>query len=290
MKDTSQKNRLILTVLAVVIGIFCAVVAPIIVQTSMERVITELAAVAKDKPQYGSGIVLFGLFYPVWRALIFISGIALMAIAVKIHQGEEWTYPVALTAYAFPSMGGMFMFLPYISWVKGFPLPMVISWVGLAGFILAVLLRSGERIAKLVELGTLVFIGMLATHSFTLGIGSVRMLMTRPGKPLFEGLEWWILTWVGQVDWIATILLIIAIPLLAMRKRSGWWLALIATLAVLAIDAPTQIIRTKTLDYLYGTLLALGTLLFLYLPMILERMRSKGTQPAILANTSEIQA
>jgi hypothetical protein len=285
MKESSNNAPTWMAILAIFVGVFCVIIAPIITQTSLERVLTELMVVAKEKPQYSSGLPIFGLFYPVWRAIIFIAGIALLAIAAKMYQGEEWTYPVALTAYAMPSIGGMFMFLPYISWVGGFPLPMVISWVGLVGFATTILLRAGKRSEKLIELGTMVFIGMLATHSFTLGIGSQRMLMVRPGKPLFEGLEYWILTWVGEVDWIATLMLIIAIPLLALHKPSGWWLALIATLAVLAIDAPTQVIRTATLDYLYGALLALGTLFFLFLPSILDRYSKK--KPEIAQNMAD---
>ena len=49
-----------------------------------------------------------------------------------------------------------------------------------------------------------------------------------------------------------------SIPLMAERKKNGWWLALIAALTIVTIDIPTQIIRTKTLDYLVGALLAAG--------------------------------
>lgn len=121
----------------------------------------------------------------------------------------------------------------------------------------------------MIELRTLLFLGMAATHSFTLGIGSQRTLNVRPGKPFFEGLEFWILTITGEVVWISSLMIIIAIPHIAMRKNSGWWLVLIAALTPLAIDAPTQIIRTATLDYLYGSLLLLGVLFILYLPALL---------------------
>lgn len=271
MNKTSEGNQKVLTVIAVLVGLFCIIIAPIMVQDSLDRILTALLEVVKDRPQFNSGIVLFGLFYPIWRALIFVAGITLVGISTQIYKGYEWTYPVSMLAYTMPSMGGMFMFLPYVSWVKGFPVPMAISAVGLVGFIATVLLRKGEKIAKLIELGQLLFIGMLATHSFTLGIGSVRMLMTRPGKPLYQGLEWSILTWVGQVDWIATILLLIAIPLIVMRKQAGWWFAFIGALSALAIDAPTQIIRSATLDYLYGSLLAIGLLIFLFLPKFTDK-------------------
>lgn len=272
MKASSSKARTTMAILAVVIGVFAVSIAPLIVQTSLERVLIALSEVVQERPAFSSGISLFSLFYPLWRALAFIAGVTLLVIAPQIYKGEEWTYPVALVAYATPSIGGMFMFLPYISWVGGFPLPMVLSWVALIGFWGTIFLQDGDLTQKLADFFTLTFIGMLATHSFTLGIGSQRMLITRPGKPLFEGLDWWILTWVGEVDWIATVLLLVAIPLLAMRKSSGWWLALIASLSVLLIDAPTQIIRTKTLDYLYGSLLSAGTLFFLLLPIFKERL------------------
>lgn len=152
---------------------------------------------------------------------------------------------------------------------------MIISWVGLAGFWTTVLIYKSDRMTKLVKLFTFTFIGMLATHSFTLGIGAQRMLMTRPGQPLYDGLEWWILTMTGEIDWMATPLLMLAIPLLALRKPAGWWLATIASLAVLLIDAPTHIIRPATLDYFWGTLLAIGTLFFLLVPQFKERLLEK---------------
>jgi hypothetical protein len=91
---------------------------------------------------------------------------------------------------------------------------------------------------------------------------------------------------VGQVDWIATLLLIAAIPLLAMRKRAGWWVALIASLAILLVDAPTQIVRTKTFDYLYGALLAAGLLLFLFLPGFKRRLVGESQNKTFEASPS----
>jgi len=266
MREASARARLFMAALSVLVGLFLLIAAPWIAQVSLERVIAALLEVIQDRPQFESGIKLFTFFYPLWRALGFVAGVALLAGALPMARGEEWTYPVALVATAMPAIGGMFMFLPYISWVGGFPLPMVISWVGLAGFWGVLLLRKSDWKEKAVKFAVFTFLGMLATHSFTLGIGSQRMLATRPLKPLYDGLEWWILTVVGEVDWIATVMLIVAIPLLALRKRSGWWLAMIASLSVFLVDAPTQIVRTKTFDYLYGAILAAASLLFLMLP------------------------
>jgi hypothetical protein len=142
--------------------------------------------------------------------------------------------------------------------VEGFPLPLIISLIGLAGFWSFILLYQGEKIQKWVRFGTLTFIGMLTTHAFTIGIGAQRTMATRPGYPLYKDFTWWLFNWAGEVNWVAAILLFISIPLLAVGKRQGWWLAFIGTVAILAIDAPTQFFRMKTL--------ALGTLVFLVVP------------------------
>ena len=267
MKDTPQKNRTIMSVLAILIGLLMVGAIPFIVQTALERVLTDLTIhIEAGNPAFSSGLKLFDLFYPVWRAIIFVAGIALIVISQAIRKGEEWTYPVGMALLALPAIGGMFMFLPYISWVEGFPIPLIISAIGLTGYWSFIFLRKAETIQKWTLFGALTFIGMLCTHAFTIGIGAQRTMMTRPGHPMYQDFTWWLFNWAGEVNWVAVILLFMSIPLLAVGKRKGWWLAVIGTTAILAIDAFTQIFRTKTLDYLYGSLLALGVLLFTVLP------------------------
>lgn len=271
MEATSQTKRTIMAVLAVVVGLFMVIAAPFLIQTSLERVVASLIEVAKDKPAYGSGITIFSLAYPFYRGLIFMGGIALLLLAGPIYRGREWAFPAGLLAAAFPSAGGMFMFLPYVSWVDGFPLPMVISLIGLAFFWTFILLRNVDKWQKWGQFLALTFAGMLTTHAFVVGIGNLRMLMTRPGKPLYEGIEWWALSWSAPVQFISVILLFVAIYLLAAKHSAGWRLAVLAATCIVAINAPTQVIRSviakaTALDYLYGLLLALGLLFVLLFP------------------------
>lgn len=273
MENTSKKNRIILSVIAILVGLLMVIVIPFIVQTSLDRVLVDLDEHVKaGNPTFASGLKLFDLFYPAWRAVIFVAGIALIVISQEIRKGSEWTYPLAMALFALPAIGGMFMFLPYISWVGGFPLPMVISWIGLVGYFSFIFLRRATRAQKWVRFGALTFIGMLTTHAFTIGIGAQRTMMTRPGYPFYQDLSWWMFNWVGEVNWVAVILLFLSIPLLAVGKRRGWWMAVIAAIAILAINVPTQFIRTKTLDYLYGALLALGVLIFMLVPVLKKHL------------------
>ena len=267
MYETPQKNRTIMSIIAIVIGLLMAYLIPFLVQTSLERVLVDLMAhIAAGNPAFTSGLDLFDFFYPVWRALIFVAGAALIVISQEIRKGTEWAYPVAITLFAIPSIGGFFMFLPYVSWVEGFPLPMIISFIGLFGYISFILLRKAEPIVKWTRLGALLFLGMLSTHAFTIGVGAQRTMWTRPGHPLYKDFTWWLFNWAGEANWVAVILLFAAIPLLAIGKKKGWWLAVTGSIAILMINVPTQLIRTKTLDYLYGALLALGVLVFTLIP------------------------
>lgn len=267
MKITSQKNRTIMSLIAIIIGVLMVAVVPFLVQTSLDRVLHGLVDhVNAGNPTFASGIPIFDLFYPVWRAVIFVAGIALIVISQEMRKGEEWTYPLAMVLFALPAIGGMFMFLPYVSWVDGFPLPIAISAIGLAGYFSFIFLRKATMAQKWVRFAALTFIGMLATHAFTIGVGAARTMATRPGRPFYQDISWWIFNMVGEINWVAVILLILAIPLLAVGKRWGWWLAVIAAIAILTINVPTQFIRTKTLDYLYGALLAAGLLVFTLLP------------------------
>jgi len=210
--------------------------------------------------------------------VIFVAGAALILISQEIRKGEEWTYQIAMSLFALPAIGGMFMFLPYVSWVDGFPLPMLISVIGLVGYFSMIFLREASAAQKWVRFGALTFIGMLATHAFTIGIGAQRTMMTRPDYPFYKDLSWWMFNWVGEVNWVAVILLFLSIPLLSVGSRKGWWLAVIGAFAILIIDVPTQFIRTKTLDYLYGALLSLGVLGFTLIPFFKKHLLVEETE------------
>jgi hypothetical protein len=273
MQKTAEKNRKAMSIIAIVVGLLMVTVIPFLVQTSLARVLVNLIAhIEAGNPTFSSGIGLFDFFYPVWRAVIFVGGATLIIISQEIKKGEEWAYPLAMSLFSLPAIGGMFMFLPYVSWVDGFPLPLLIAAIGLTGFWSFIFLRQGEKIQKWSRFGALTFLGMLTTHAFTIGVGAQRTMATRPGYPHYKDFTWWLFNWAGEVNWVVTILFLIAIPLLAADKRRGWWLTIIGAITILMIDVPTQFFRTKTLDYLYGSLLAIGLLIFTMVPFFKQHL------------------
>jgi len=283
MGNTPKTIRLILSILGIAVGIFMIAVAPFLIQTSLERVISALVTVSAEKPAYASGILLFSYAFPLYRGLIFVGGIALLWLAGPIYRGKEWAFPAALLAAAFPSAGGMFMFMPYVSFVDGFPIPVAISMVGLLFFWLLILLRNVDKWLKWGQFLALTFAGMLSTHAFIVGIGNLRMLLTRPEKPMYDGLGTWVLAWSQPIQWICVTLLFIAIYQLAARKLSGWWLALIAVTSLAAIDIPMQIIRltmtdSTAWDYTYGLPMIIGLLFTLLFPKFRAALVGAGPE------------
>lgn len=273
MAQTSSKTRLFLAILAVAVGMFMVGVAPFLIQTSLDRVMTALVKVSAQKPAYASGILLFSVLYPLYRAIIFIAGITLIVIARSIREGKDWTFPVGLLASAFPASGGMFMMLPYVSFVPGLPLPMLVSLTGLLFFLCLILLRKVNTQKKIAQLLTLTFCGIMTAHAFVIAVGGMRQTLTRLEKPLYSGIEGWVLAWSSPVQFICVILLFIAIYKIAARKMEGWWMALVAAVSLVVMNIPTQIIRTlrtdaTSIDYLIGALLSTALLVILLLPKI----------------------
>lgn len=272
MLITSPKNtRLFLAILAVGVGVFMVAVAPFLIQTSLDRIMQALVKVAAQKPAYASGITLFSVLYPLYRGIIFISGITLIVIAHSIYKGTEWTFPVGLLASAFPASGGMFMMLPYVSFVDGLPLPMLVSMTGLLFFFCFILFRKMDGMQKLSQFLTLTFCGIMTAHAFVISVGGMRQTLTRPEKPLYSGLEGWVLAWSSPVQFISVIFLFIAIYKIAARKKEGWWLAVIAAVSLVTMNIPTQIIRSSmtsatSVDYLIGAVLSLVLLVLLLIP------------------------
>lgn len=272
MKEMPQTKRTLLAALAVLVGLFMIAVAPFLIQTSLERVLAALVKVSGEKPAYASGILLFSYAFPLVRGLIFVGGVTLILLALPISRGEEWTFPIAALASAFPAAGGFFMFMPYVSFVKGAPLPMIVSFVGLIFFWSLILLRNVDKWVKWGQLLAMTLCGMLSTHALITGVGNLRMLLTRPGRPMYPGgLGVWVLAWSQPIQWICLILLFMAIYKIAKRQHAGWWLALVAVTSLVAMDVPMQIIRltmtdSVAWDYSYGLPMIIGLFIVLFHP------------------------
>ncbi|MGD2164208.1 MAG: hypothetical protein PVH50_01630 [Anaerolineae bacterium] len=252
MENISQKNRTIMAALLVIAGLFMVVAAPFLVQSTLDPMLKGLNEKAAANPRYASGPTLMAIFYPLWRALIFVAGVTCVTIAYGLWKGKGWAWPVALACLAVPAAGGMYMTLPFVSFVEdAFPPSMIITLVGLAGYWGVLLLRS-DRARRGIDLLVFTLLGVVATLSFIVAFGAMRQLMARPGKPMFVNAKIAGLTIGGPVSGIGAALVFAAVPLLSARKAAGWWLGLIGSASVAAANLPTFAI-SRSVYYLMGT-------------------------------------
>jgi hypothetical protein len=251
-------NRTIMAVILLAAGLFMVAVAPFLLQSALDATLQALMEDAAANPQHASGPNLVAISFPGWRALIFVVGTACVAIAYPLSQGADWTWPAALACLAIPAIGGMAMTLPYVARVGDtFPPSMIVMLIGLAAYA-GVLLLQTERRKKGIDVLVFTLLGVVATLGFMLGLGGLGQFMARPERPLFLGAKIVALSLSGPASGISMALAFAAIPLLAARKRVGWWLGLVGGTSIFAANLPTFVV-SRSPYYLMGA--AAGLLL-----------------------------
>ena len=78
---------------------------------------------------------LVSFFYPFWGTLTTLAGVALLPIVKPLYKGETCARGLALCCLSIPSMGGAYMFVPWMIFVGskegGFPPAVIIMMIGL---------------------------------------------------------------------------------------------------------------------------------------------------------------
>jgi len=272
VETTAKKNRAVMAAILVVAGLFMIAATPFLVQSALDPMLQRLMEKAAQDPNYASGPMLMATFYPLCRALIMVAGVTSILIAYPLWRGENWTWSVALTCLAVPAVTGVYMMLPFVSFVKNtFPPVLPLILVGLIGFWAILLLKASERAQRVVDFVVFTLLGITAGGGFVLGFGAMRQLLARPGKPMFINVKMVSLTIGGPLNWVCALFVFAAIPLLARRKALGWWLALIGAVSGVVGSVPTYFISLSAF-YLIG--IATGTILTvtLLLPSVKRRL------------------
>lgn len=280
--DTSQRVRLIVTLLVVIAGILMITVIPLIVDSTLNPIITNQVARidkfnADGTPEGKTNAAVLrivpwsiGLLFPIWAVLSFIAGLVLLVVAMPFYKGEVWTRGLVLLALAIPSAGGAFMLIPWLNFMgtgSGFPSALFVMAVGLIPYFTVILAEKSSWQSKVANGLVFLMLGVAAADNFSNGHASFRIYMGHPQRPLFApGIN---VLWFSFITlWITTILFLLAIAKLGQRKISGWYLAMIAALATIGASGATHVIRSTTFDYLYGALFGLGIVVLLVIPAV----------------------
>jgi hypothetical protein len=298
--DTSQRVRLLVTLLVVIAGILMTTVVPLIVDYTLNPILKNQVARIENFDKQGTpeaktnAAVIriipwsIGFLFPLWAVLAFVAGLTLFVVAVPFYKGEAWTRGIVLLALAIPSAGGAFMLIPWLNFMgtgAGFPPALFIMAIGLIPYFAVILAEKSTWFYKLANAFVFLMLGVAAAENFSNGHASFRIYFGHPQRPLFApGIN---VLWFSFIAlWITTILFLLAIALLGQRKMSGWYLGMIGALATIGASGATHFIRATTNDYLYGALFGVTIVVVLLIPQVKERLfhapvESAQTQAAL---------
>jgi len=284
MQHPSQNVRLAITIFLVIMAIIIIVFEPLLVKQFLPEIIENMQARIQKfstsgdpelemKAQLISKVpehVSWG--YPLWMGLGVFGGVVMLVVARDFYLGKKWARGLALLAFAMPSMGGAYMFVPWMNFVKeGFPMPAIVSLMGLVPYFTILLAEKVSVVEKVINNIVFALIGVQGAHSFTNGFAAVRFQWMHPARPKWPGNLWG--TWLGaQAMWLGTICVILSIYYLGERKRSGWYLALIGGGTTMVANYYTHLIRGTTIDYILGGTFGLAMVVLMLIPAVKENL------------------
>lgn len=283
LPSTSRQVRIAVVTLVVISAILMIAVIPFIgfdmvnpiVKAQQARIEKFTAENNPQAPLLTYTVWLVSFFFPFWSTLSVIAGVALLAIALPYYRGERWTRGLALLCLAIPAIGGAYMIVPWMNFIGsakgGFPPAVTIMTVGLIPYFTVLLTEKVDLIQKVVDFIVFLILGVTAAENFANGHAAFRILFGHPARPLFaEGIAITYFGWLAL--WVAMALLITSIYLLGEKKISGWYAGLIGGLVTMVASGATHYVRHATNDYLYGTLLGLGIVIVLLIPLFKQRL------------------
>jgi hypothetical protein len=286
LPETPRRTRLIIVIVMVVAALLIIVVEPLLVkqilppiiqgqQTRYEKMSASdnpedlvKAELIKDTPY------LVSFFYPFWMGMGVVGAIIVLVIARAYYRNEKWARGVALLCFAFPSMGGAYMLVPAINFT-GFGTyviyAMIIALLGLIPYFTILLAEKSDMMQRVVNFFVFLFLGVQGAHSFSNAHAALRVQWMHPARPAWPPGTW--VLWLGpQTMWWGTIALILAILFLGLRKKAGWYLALIGGLVTMVTNFWIHLVRGTTSDYILGGSLGLIIVVLALIPAFKQRL------------------
>lgn len=285
--DTTQTQRLISTIVVVLAALFMIIVEPYLMVKTLNPCLHALAEyyVPELGLTWEPPIAILSATFTVWMSLAVFGGALLLVIAKPIYDGAKWARPVALGALAIPSIGGMTMVIPWMVLVlggggiantgTGMPPAMIIMGVGLLAYFIVLLTEKADWKMKVAQVVVFTALGVVGGMVFMNAQHGVRFFMARPSAPFFElneSVPELILG--GYVNYAAVTLFVLAIPLLAARKRLGWQLAMVAAITTASVSLMSFIDRASS-EWMQGAILSLAMAVILLIPFFKNRLLEK---------------
>ena len=330
--ETTKTQRLIMTIVAVVGGLYLMLLAPTQAMQTLKIALDQvlLRLVPHDADFYPAVPVLSTTF-SAWIIAFVFSGAMLLVVAKKLYDGVKWARAAALGLFAIPSVAGMTMMIPWFVLVlaeypekgvpphtiNGMPPAMPILFVNLLYYFIILIADTDTLKNKALKLIPYTALGIVSGMVFMNAQHGVRYFIHIPGEfvtgadglitanptpPPFTSALAHYITNLDHLDWqtfefvsekavyspqtlalllggfllyIASVLLIVSIPLMAMKNKTGWYIATATTLATVVVSFQGFIVRHST-EWLQGGMLSAVLLAIPLIPAFKQFLIEKG--------------
>jgi hypothetical protein len=275
----TKRARVTMTVVAVVFGLFGAIIIPILAGTTFNTLMEKLVHLMVDDPHFQQAPKMLTIWFTGMLGITFVASAALLILAYPLSKGKPWAWGAALSCISLPTIFAVLEILPFVVHI-GRPPPTVIALlVGLILYIVILLSKKGDGKTKFARVLVFILLGVIAGHINVLTMHGFKGILDWPNSPMFSALEHAIYAIEAPTNFISMILCIVAIPLLAAEKKAGWWLALVAGAAITLINYPTHFIRMQTWDFFVAGTLGLALVISLVIPGIRKRLLDGDEDP-----------
>lgn len=264
-KFTSAARRA-MAIIAVLFAIFILVFGYLLIQNTLERLMEVIVTRIPENPNLELTPIFLSTWFIILRGISMAAAVTLIVIAYPLYKGEPWTWPLALSCISLPTIFGVLTSLPFVVQFGKPPPAGIVLLVGLVAFWTFLMLKQGSRLQKTARFVVFTLLGIVPGHINVLVMHGIKNLIDRPGSPLFIDPMYTIYGYGTPMNAVALIMCIVAIPLLAAGKKSGWWLGLIAGVMVVIANYPTHIVRMQTSDFMVAGTLGLLLSIALLIP------------------------
>jgi len=290
--DVSRNTRLVVVLVVVIAALLMIAYQPFLVHDSLDKVQNaQIARVeaftAEGNPQaplIAPTPALTGWTFPLYMSLTMMAGVILLFVVKPLYEGKKWAKGVALVALSIPAIGGAYMLVPYLNFVKtGFPTALYIMAMGLIPYFTIILADKGTLMQKAIDFWIFLMLGVTAAESWSNGHAAHRILLGHPDMPKYaDGI--FILAPARNIGWLSVIFLVAAIYLLALRKKSGWYAAMFGAANVGLIGFATATVRTATLDYFYQGIMGTLIVITLLIPAVRKHLAAEEPETIMATN------
>ena len=273
----SKSNRKILAILALVFGLYTITIGSVLIQINLDSLINTVIPLSLIDPDLATGPMYSSIWVNAIRGIGVVASITLVIIVYPFWKGESWAWPIAISCISLPTIYSVLINLPYMVQV-GFPPPALPNLLfGLITYWVFLLLKKGDIREKIPRITVLTLLGFVAGHINVLIMHGIKGLVdTGFGIEILDPMNS-IYGFEVPLNFLAIIMCIVAIPLLADRKPAGWWLALIAGTTVAVANLPTHLIRMVTFDFLVAGILGLLLVIWLLIPSFRKNLIGNRT-------------